>query len=65
MREQHANAASGTALRTHEEIAARFGVSRAMIAHIEQRALRKLRYAIECEAKAAGMTVAEWLATAS
>lgn len=32
-----------------------------MIHHIEKRALRKIKNAIECEAAAAGVTVREWL----
>ena len=43
------------------EIAKAAGVSRAAVYDLEQKAIRKLRRAIEQEAKIAGVTVREWL----
>ena len=48
-------------LLTIEEIAERWGVSRMRIWQIEQRALLKIRKAIEAEARHRGVTVKEWL----
>ena len=43
------------------EIAKAAGVSRAAVYDLEKKAIRKLRRAIEQEAKIAGVTVREWL----
>ncbi len=55
------NAASGTAAMTLSEIGKMFGVSLQSVQSIEQRAIRKIKAAIESEAAKAGMTVEEWL----
>jgi DNA-directed RNA polymerase sigma subunit (sigma70/sigma32) len=46
---------------THKELAARFGVSRARIFQIEQRAFEKIRKALAQEARLAGMTLKTYL----
>lgn len=43
------------------ELAERMGISQARVLQLRQRAMRKLRAAIEQEAAAEGLTVAEWL----
>ena len=43
------------------DIAKAAGVSRAAVYDLEKKAIRKLRRAIEQEAKIAGVTVREWL----
>ncbi|MGD9644288.1 MAG: sigma factor-like helix-turn-helix DNA-binding protein [Pirellulales bacterium] len=58
---QHANVASGSAVRGQKEIAALLGISRARVFQLEQRAMEKIRKAIEQEARAAGMSIREWL----
>lgn len=52
---------SGTAHLTQKEIGEMFGVSLQSVQQVEYRALKKIRFAIECEAKAAGVTVRQWL----
>ncbi len=55
------NKHSGTALRSQAEIGAMFGVSLQSVQSVEYRALRKIKNAIECEARAAGVSVRDWL----
>lgn len=43
------------------ELAERMGITRTRVFQIRQRAMEKLRVAIEEEAAAAGVTVAAWL----
>lgn len=49
--------------RTQEHVALLLGCDRSFVGQVERRALRKLRAAIEREAAAAGLSVAEWLGT--
>jgi DNA-directed RNA polymerase sigma subunit (sigma70/sigma32) len=51
----------GGDLASQRQIAARFGVSRARVQQLEQRALDKLRKEIVRQARAAGCTPREWL----
>lgn len=44
-----------------DELAIRFGVSKARVLQLEINAIRKLRRAITAEARAAGMSIDEWL----
>ena len=52
---------SGTAAMSLRDIGKRYGVSLQAIQGIERRALKKVRQAIEREAKRAGCTPLEWL----
>jgi Sigma-70, region 4 len=56
-----ANKQRGTALYSLSEIGAACGVTMQTIQQIEQRALRKIKVAIEQESRAAGVSVSEWL----
>lgn len=60
-RKTFGNANSGTALRSLAEIGAMFGVSLQSIQCVEQRALKKIRAAIEREAASEGMSVRDWI----
>jgi len=55
------NARSGTAAMSLNDIGKRYGVSLQCIQGIEQRALRKIRKAIEEEANRAGCSAIDWL----
>lgn len=55
------NKASGTANASLAEIGRTFGVSLQSVQKVEQRALRKIRKAIESEAERAGVSPQEWL----
>ena len=46
---------------TQEQVAERFGVTRAAVSLVERNAIAKLRRAIEQEAAAAGVSVREWV----
>lgn len=48
-------------LLTQDEVAARFGITRSRVQQIEQKAFRKIRAAIAADARARGITVAEWI----
>lgn len=48
-------------LLTQQQVADIYGVSRAAIYNVEQRALGKLRAALSREARHRGMTVRQWL----
>lgn len=58
---QFGSKTQGTALYSLAEIGAAFGVTLQTIQGVEQRALKKIRHAIEAEAAESGMTVGEWL----
>jgi DNA-directed RNA polymerase sigma subunit (sigma70/sigma32) len=55
------NVQVGTAAMSLQDIGDRYGVSFQTIQQIEQKALRKIRHAIEQEAKRAGCTPLKWL----
>lgn len=55
------NVQSGTAAMSLAEIGRRYGVTLQSIQAIEQRALRKIRKAIEEEAQRAGCSPLQWL----
>jgi Fe-S cluster assembly ATPase SufC len=61
VRRKFGNAGTGTAVYSLAEIGRACGVSLQSIQAVEQRALRKIKLAIQKEAEVAGVSIQEWL----